>query len=407
MAGTFAERAVAAVAGTHAVIDLDAYAGNVRGMHQRLQRFGNVRLMAVVKANAYGHGAVMCARAALEAGADWLGVARVEEGMMLRRAGITAPVLALGPINPALVLQAARDNIAISIGSTGGLERVHPVLERLDDEALEVHLKIDTGMHRYGVYPDEAADVARALSEEPAIRFGGIFTHFATADDEDDSYLQEQQRRLVDTIHELLPEGLVPPLIHLSNSAASIRGVLPRELQDYNVMFRPGLALYGLPPSDAVPTPPGFRRVMTLKTRLGRVFSLAPGEGVSYGLTHVAQTRLVCGTVPAGYGDGLHRLLSNRGWMSVDRRRCPIIGRVCMDQSVIDITTVSGPQEGDEVIVFGDGSGSSMTADDVARLTDTINYEVTTAVLPRVPRVYLNNGETVAIEDLEGLIERP
>jgi alanine racemase len=145
---------------------------------------------------------------------------------------------------------------------------------------------------------------------------------------------------------------------------------------------------------------------MTLKSRIGRIFRLEPGEGVSYGLTHVATVPTLCATVPIGYGDGLNRHLSNKGWMSVKGRRCPILGRVCMDQTVIDITTVAQPEEGDEVVVFGDGKGNSMTADAAASSIGTINYEVTTAVLPRVPRIYLFEEDIVAVEDLNGLIER-
>jgi alanine racemase len=407
MAGTFAERLIGAIGGTHAVIDLDAYASNVQVMRNRLRKLGNVQMMAVVKANAYGHGAVMCARVAIEAGADWLGVARIEEALQLREFGITSPILVLGPFNPALISKAAQNDIAVAIGSVDGLQRIRPALESIGDATLEVHLKIDTGMHRYGVYPNEAVDLSRELKEEPTIEYTGIFTHFATADDADDSFLQEQQRRFSEVILELTPEGLVPPIVHMSNSAASLRESIPSGLSGHKVLFRPGLALFGISPSDDVPKPKEFHRVMTLKTRLGRVFRLEPGEGVSYGLTHVAKVPTLCATVPIGYGDGLNRHLSNKGWMSVKGRRCPILGRVCMDQTVIDITTVAQPEEGDEVVVYGDGKGSSMTVDDAAGIIGTINYEVTTSVLARVPRIFQFEGEIVAVQDLDGLIERP
>ena len=407
MAGTFAERLVSAVASTHAVIDLDAYASNVQVMRNRLRKRGDELIMAVVKANAYGHGAVMCARTAIDAGADWLGVARIEEALILRKHGVSAPILVLGPFNPALVRSAAEHGITLTIGSPNALDRIRPALADVPENGLDIHLKIDTGMHRFGVHPSEAPDVARDLAEEPAIRYSGLFTHFATADDADDSFLKEQQRRFVDTVMELTPEGLAPQLIHLNNSAASIRGAVPSELQDHIQMSRPGLALYGLSPSGDVPIPKEFHRVMTLKTRLGRVFQLEPGEGVSYGLTHQAKSRTLCGTIPIGYGDGLDRLLSNRGWMSVKGRRCPILGRICMDQTVIDINTVSQPAEGDEVIVLGNGRENTMTPEDAAAKIGTINYEVTTAILPRVPRVFMSYEDVVAVEDLNGLIEKP
>ncbi len=406
MVGSFAERLVSAVAGTHAVINLDAYASNVQVMRNRLRKRGDELMMAVVKANAYGHGAVMCARTAIDAGADWLGVARIEEALQLRNHGITAPILVLGPFNPTLIRKAAEHDITVTIGAPDALDRILPALEDLPDNSLNVHLKIDTGMRRFGVMPDEAAEVARELTETPAIRYSGIFTHFATADAGDESFLVEQQKRFVETIYELIPEGLVPQLVHFSNSAASLRGTLPAELQHFTVMYRPGLALYGMSPSGDVPIPKEFHRVITVKTRLGRVFKLQRDEGVSYGLSHVASASTMCGTLPIGYGDGLNRLLSNRGWMSMQGRRCPIIGRVCMDQTVIDINTISNPQSGDEVIVLGDGRANTMTPEDAAAKIDTINYEVTTAILPRVPRIFMSYEEVVAVEDLEGLIER-
>ncbi|TVR76476.1 MAG: alanine racemase [Sphaerobacteraceae bacterium] len=406
MAGSFAERLVSAVAGTHAVINLDAYASNVQVMRNRLRKRGDELMMAVVKANAYGHGAVMCARTAIDAGADWLGVARIEEALQLRNHGITAPILVLGPFNPTLIHKAAENDITVTIGAPDALDRILPALEDMPDNSLNVHLKIDTGMRRFGVMPEEAAEVARELSETPAIRYSGIFTHFATADSEDESFLIEQQKRFVETIYELIPEGLAPQLVHFSNSAASLRGTLPDELQHFTVMYRPGLALYGMSPSGDVPIPKEFHRVVTVKTRLGRVFKLQRNEGVSYGLSHVASAPTMCGTLPIGYGDGLNRLLSNRGWMSMQGRRCPIIGRVCMDQTVIDINTISNPQSGDEVIVLGDGRANTMTPEDAAAKIDTINYEVTTAILPRVPRIFMSYEEVVAVEDLDGLVER-
>ena len=409
MAGTFAERLVSAIASTHAVIDLDAYASNVQVMRNRLRKRGSELMMAVVKANAYGHGAVMCARTAVDAGADWLGVARIEEALLLRDHGITAPILVLGPLNPTLVTRAAQNDITVTIGSPDTLDRIQPFLAQIpDDMMLDVHLKIDSGMHRFGVHPHEASDVARDLQEEPKLRYSGLYTHFATADDGDDSFLNEQISRFTETVMELMPEGLAPSLIHVSNSAASIREAqLPDVLSPFTIMYRPGLALYGMSPSGDVPIPNEFHRVLTLKTRLGRVFRLEKGEGVSYGLTHVAKHPTICGTVPIGYGDGLDRHLSNRGWMSVKGRRCPIIGRVCMDQVVIDINNVSQPEEGDEVIVIGDGRSNTMTPEDAAAKIGTINYEVTTAILPRVPRIYMSYEDVVAVEDLNGLVEKP
>jgi alanine racemase len=404
--GTFAQRVEAARQGTHALVDLDAFAGNVRALRAGLRDREPCELMAVVKANAYGHGIVTCARAALEAGADRLGVARIEEGLLLRAHGVDAPILALGPFNASLAGQAAEQGIAVAVGSTGGLGRLLPALAGAANR-LEVHLKVDSGMHRYGVEPKEVVSVAKALAEADGVELAGLFSHFATADESDPAFMREQERRFSVARAELESAGLLPRLIHQTNSAGTIRGVKTArpELASGVAIYRVGLALYGLSPSTDVPAPPGVRPVLTLRTRLGRVFTLEPGEGVSYGLTHVARRPTRCGTVPVGYGDGLFRLLSNVGWMAVGGARCPILGRVCMDQTVIDLSDAPAAAEGGEVTVLGDGSDAGMTADDMAAVVGTINYEIVTALAARVPRVYLRHGEPVAVSDLFGLVE--
>jgi alanine racemase len=406
MIGTFAQRVEAARQGTHALVDLDAFSGNVRALRAGLRDREPCELMAVVKANAYGHGIVMCAHAALEADAERLGVARIEEGLLLRAHGIDAPILALGPFNPALAGQAAEQGVAVAVGSTGGLERVLPALAGAA-RRLEVHLKVDSGMHRYGVDPEDAVGVARTLADVAGIDFAGLFSHFATADEADPAFMREQERRFGAVRAELESMGLLPRLIHQTNSAGTIRGVKTAQPESNSgiAIYRVGLALYGLSPSSDVPAPAGVRPVLSLRTRLGRVFTLDSGEGVSYGLTHVARRPTRCGTVPVGYGDGLFRLLSNAGWMSVRGARCSILGRVCMDQTVIDLENAPDAAEGDEVVVLGDGSDASMSADDMAGVVGTINYEIVTALSARVPRLYLRGGEPVAVSDLFGLVE--
>ena len=403
MEGHFAGRVDAARAGTHAQIDLDALSSNVGALLARLP--DGVELMAVVKANAYGHGLVPCARQALAAGAGRLAVARIDEGLLLRAAGFTAPVLALGPANPALASRAARGGVAVTVGSVAGARALHAGLGS-DDPALDVHIKVDTGMHRYGVEPTEAVALARAVSGDARLRLEGLFTHFATADEADGAFLHEQARRFAGVRRALAAAGLAPPLVHLANSAAALRGVVePAGDPPGRPLVRAGLLLYGLSPSAHIPAPAAFRPVMTLLTRVARVFTLPAGEGVSYGLTFTADRPLRCATLPIGYGDGLSRRLSNQGWAAVSGSACPIRGRVCMDQTVVEVESAPAVAEGDVAVMLG--TAPAMSAEDAARLGGTINYEVVTAISARVPRVYLRGGRAVAVSDLFGLLEVP
>lgn len=398
----FEERVAAALGWTHALIDLDALAGNIAALMACLPPCTG--LMAVAKANAYGHGLVPCALAALDAGASHLAVARIEEGMLLRKSGITAPILVLGPSNPLLIRHAVSNGIALAVGSS---ESVRAVAACLGDGLgpARLHLKIDSGMHRYGVQPAAALDLAHAIAQDSRLALEGLFTHFATADVADDRFLREQVRRFTAVRQELACAGIDPPLVHLANSPATLRRVphwpesrLPGEIS----LVRTGVAMYGLSPSTEVPVSNEFHPVMTLKTRLARVFTIAPGEGVSYGLTYVAPDRVRCATLPLGYGDGLARPLSNRGWVVIHGTPCPIRGRVSMDQTVVEIGALDAA-EGDEAIIIGDGREGVMTASQAAALYGTINYEVVTAIPERVPRVYLRNGRPVAVLDLIGL----
>lgn len=400
----FDERVMAALAWTHALIDLDALAGNIAALRAYLP--SGTGLMAVVKANAYGHGLIPCARAALDAGATHLATARIEEGLLLRGAGITAPIVVLGPSNPLLVRHAVAHGIALAVGS---FESVRTIAACLDDGLgpASLHLKIDSGMHRYGVQPDAAPDLARVIVHDSRLNLEGLFTHFATADGADDRFLREQVRRFTAVRRDLAEAGIDPPQVHLANSPATLRQVphWPElRLSGEISLVRTGIAMYGLSPSAEVPVSSAFQPVMTLKTRLARVFTIAPGEGVSYGLTFVASSQVRCATLPLGYGDGFARLLSNRGWAVVQGTRCPIRGRVSMDQTVVEIGTLDAA-EGDEAIIISDGQDGAMTASQAADLYGTINYEVITAIPERVPRVYLRDGRPVAILDLIGLAE--
>ncbi|HET7034315.1 MAG TPA: alanine racemase [Thermomicrobiaceae bacterium] len=396
--GEFAGRLAAARAGSHAVIDLDAYAGNLRRMRARLPQAA--ALMAVVKANAYGHGLLPIAQTAVEAGADWLGVARIEEGLLLRQAGIETPVLVLGPPNPALLAQAVAAGLDLAAGSSETVAAIAAAASAR--QPARVHLKLDSGMHRYGVEPEGATALARTVAGEPRLVLAGLFTHFATAD-EPGGFMAEQIRRFESARAALAAAGIAPPLLHYANSAATLRGALPAAGAGQTAIVRCGYALYGLSPSAEVPVPPDFRPVLSLHSRLARVFTLPAGEGVSYGLSFVAERPLRCATLPLGYGDGLPRALSNRGWALVNGAACPIRGRVCMDQLVIEVEDAGEVREGDAAIIYGAEPGA-MTVDDAAALCGGIGYEIVTALSARLPRVSLRHGQPAAVSDLLGLV---
>ena len=397
----FPARVDSALAGTRALIDLDAYAGNVRAMRALIGE--DVELMAVVKANAYGHGLVPCARTALEAGADWLAVARIEEGLVLRQHGIAGRILVIGPPNPALLSAAIAADLAIAAGTLASLHDISQSAHALGRPA-RVHLKLETGLHRYGIEREQALSLARAIAADPLLTLEGVYTHCASADEIADDFVQMQVERFESTLAGLASAGIAVPYAHFANSAATLRGIIPH-IPGSQSAVRTGYALYGLSPSSEVPVPSGFRPVLTLKSRIARTFTLPAGEGISYGRTYRAERPTRCATLPIGYGDGISRQLSNKGWALVRGARCPIAGRVAMDLTVIEIEHAPDAREGDEVTLISDGHDGAMTVDDAAELCGTIGYEIVTALSARLPRVFLRDGQPVAVSDLRGLVE--
>ncbi len=383
---------------TRAIIDLDALASNIRILGASLSR--DTGLMAVVKANGYGHGAVMVARTAVEAGATWLAVATVDEGAMLRQAGITVPILVLGPIDPSEARAAVAARLTIAIGGPDLLDPLRQASEACQHGPLSVHVKIDTGMRRYGVLPSEALALAQTIVDTPALRLTGVFTHFARADEADETPTRLQAERFDQTIAELRRAGIAAGLVHAANSAAALRS----RAYDYDLV-RAGIAIYGIPPSSDVPLLPGMRQVMTLRSRIRRVVRLLPGEGVSYGASYRARESECVGLVPIGYGDGYHRLLSNRAWMGIGGWRAPVAGRICMDQTLVRLPEGREICPGEEVVVFGAGEAGEPTLPELAGLAETIPYELATAVSSRVPRWFIRGGRIVAVENLSGLHE--
>ncbi|MFZ7125851.1 MAG: alanine racemase [Desulfobacterales bacterium] len=373
-----------------AEIDLRAVAANVRALRGITRP--EAMIMAVVKADGYGHGAVEVARTALDNGAERLAVARTHEGVELREAGIEAPVLVFGHTGPADAPLLWRYGLAQSVSSADTASRLAEAARR-EGATLPIHIKIDTGMGRMGILPDcgrpggvhTPVEEVLAVDRMKGLETEGIFTHFAAADSADKTYARLQFDLFLDFIDQLRRTGLEPPIRHAANSAALID--LPETHLD---AVRPGIALYGLYPSREVNTARvPLRPAMTLKSRIIQLKEVPAGFKVSYGMTYETRRQTRIATVPVGYADGIQRRLSNIGWMLVRGKRAPIAGRVCMDLTMLDVGEIDGVAVGEEVVIMGRQGGETMTADEMAEILGTINYEVVFTNAGRVPRIYL------------------
>jgi alanine racemase len=352
---------------TWAEVDLGAVRHNVRTLKRRAP---NSRLMAVVKADAYGHGSVEVARAVIEAGADSLAVVTVEEGAELRRAGLDAPILVFTDLPPDRLPLAGEHRLAVTAHSIPSARRIAAYPN------LEAHLKVNTGMNRWGVEPSEVGEARKILGA----RLAGVYTHFASADSDEEA--TKRQIESFESVLDAQPAGGV--LVHAANSAATLWH--PRSHYD---CVRPGVALYGLHPAGADPAAEDLRPAMALKSYVAGVRRLAPGDGVSYGLTFRAEKPTVAVTVPVGYAEGYRRALSGRAEALIRGLRRPLLGRVTMDACVFGAD--EEVEVGDEVVLLGSQGSERVTAEELGSLAGTINYEITTGVNPRrVERSYEN-----------------
>jgi alanine racemase len=373
---------------TWAEIDLDAIAHNVRGIKEHVGP--QVQVMAVVKADGYGHGAEQVARVALQSGASRLAVNRAVEGGALRQAGLTAPILILGYTLPADAADIVRWELTPTVTTVEGALALASAA-RAAGKTVPIHVKVDTGMGRFGLLPEETLDFVRRVAELPGLRLEGLYTHYPVADEADTSYTRQQLAIYRSVLQALEDAGFSIPLRHTANSAATL--ALPETHLD---AVRPGIAIYGLPPSDQVEAPIPLRPALTLKSRVARLRTLPAGASIGYGRTYTVPHPKPFALVPIGYGDGYLRLASNRGVMLIQGRRVPIVGRVSMDQTVVDVGDIPGVRQNEEVVVIGRQGGEEITAGEVARWTETIHYEVVTRIAPRVTRVYLQDGQVVA-----------
>jgi alanine racemase len=361
---------------TWAEIDLSAIRDHVREFRSRT----GVELIAVVKANAYGHGAVESARAALAGGATRLAVARVEELLQLRQAGIEAPILILGWTPPGRLVEMISAGASLTMWSEDQLESASAAAHQAGKEAL-IHLKVDSGMSRLGVQPDQALALAKACVRFPGCRLEGVFTHFARADEADPAPTLQQHELFVHALAGIEKAGIDPGVVHAANSAAAIR--FPETWHD---AVRVGIAMYGLLPSRECPLPEGFKPALRWKSVLVQVKDLPPGRGVSYGhIYHTTRTERI-GTVPVGYADGYRRTAGNE--VLINGRRCPVVGRVTMDQIMVSLEALPDAEAGMEVALVGEQGAERITAEQVAERWGTINYEVTSGIAQRVVRIY-------------------
>ncbi len=365
---------------TRALVDLGAISHNVREVRKRI---GNQRhLMAVVKADGYGHGAVEVSRVALRSGADYLGVALPEEAQELRKAGIDAPIVVLGLIQTDEVYKVVDLRLAQAVGSLELLEALNQEAGKASAQ-VNVHIKVDTGMGRIGVKPDETLHFIHKAKSFKNLNVEGVFTHFSSADEKDEAFSEQQLRVFDRVLREVQLAGIEIPIKHMANSAAILN--LP---QSYYDMVRPGIMLYGLYPSPEVSHSIELRPAMVFKTKVVAVKVVPPGAPISYNRTFITKKKTKVATLPLGYADGYSRLLSNGGEVLIKGCRVPIIGSVCMDMCMVDISGLEGVQPGDEAIIFGEG----ISVDEVAAQIGTINYEVVCAVSRRVPRIYVSQS---------------
>lgn len=364
---------------TRAIIYTDHFRHNLRQV--RALAGPDREICAAVKANAYGHGAVELSRIALAEGVRRLAVATVEEAAELREAGISARIVLLSLATPdevsdivSLELEpvVAREDFVALLGAEAARQ----------SRRIAVHLKIDTGMGRIGVRAEEAPALAAAVVGQSALEIAGMATHFPVADTEDSEFTREQVRALDGAVREIRAAGIDPGVIHAANSGATLR--YPGAHLD---MLRPGIMLYGYYPSHDQLREVELKPVMELRSQLVFMKRVAAGTTVSYGRSWTAPRETVIGTVPAGYADGYNRLLSNRAVVSVRGRACPVVGRVCMDQFMVDLGPNPGAELYDDVVLFGP-TPPAPTAEDIADMVDSIPYEVTCRVDARVPRLY-------------------
>ncbi|MFQ5456356.1 MAG: alanine racemase [Nitrospirota bacterium] len=367
---------------TIAEIDLSAVLYNLSQVRERIGR--DRYILAVVKADAYGHGALNVSKTLISGGVNMLGVALIEEGVELRESGIDIPILVMGGIFKDHTEEIVRYNLTPAVSSRDTIMGLADALKKEGRKSIRIHIKIDTGMGRLGFSHKEAINTIKWIYEQQGISIEGIMTHFADADIKNKEYAQMQIKRFRTMLDSIKSLGINIPLCHTANSAA----IIDYEDAFFN-MVRPGIMLYGYLPSDRMAGKIDIRSVMSLKTKIVHLKKVSPCTSISYGRTFTTKRESIIATLPVGYADGYNRLLSNCGEVIIKGKRFPVIGRVCMDNTMIDVTGYKDISVGDDVILIGRDGEEVITASDIAGKIGTIPYEVLCNISKRVPRIYL------------------
>ncbi|MBQ7266451.1 MAG: alanine racemase [Firmicutes bacterium] len=369
-------------------IDLDAIAYNIKNIKNSLEK--DTQLLAIVKADAYGHGALEVARVCLFNGADQLAVATCDEGVALREAGITAPILILGNTVDVQMEKVIKYRLTQTVYDYEISQRISNTAVRMNAKAL-VHLKVDTGMGRIGVSSDdEGLAEADRIFSLPMLNITGIFTHFATADEKDKTFTKEQYGHFKYMCDNIEGKHNVHLIKHCANSGSIL------DTPEYQMdMVRAGIIIYGLYPSNEVTHSIALKPAMSVRTQVSYVKELDENISVGYGRTYFTNKKTKVATIPIGYADGYPRALSNKGKVIINGQYAPIIGNVCMDQAMIDVTHIPDVKTGDTVTVLGKDGGLEITAEELAALQGTINYEVVCNFSKRVPRAYYRKNELI------------
>ncbi|MBI1806127.1 MAG: alanine racemase [Ignavibacteria bacterium] len=367
---------------TRAEIHLQCLHDNLDGIRQRVTH--GVKIMGIVKANAYGHGLVEIAQALVRCGVDYFGVGFIEEGVILRQNGITTPILVLGGVLGSQIQEFLKNDLEITVSSVEIAERIEREAQLNGGRAARVHLKIDTGMERIGVRAENILPFIRRVAQLQHLELIGVYSHFATADECDKSFAHQQLDRfhtVLQTIHKL---GIEIPLTHIANSGAIL------DLPDsYFSMVRPGIMMYGVYPSQETSRSISLHPVLALKSNVVFVKEVPSGTSISYGRKYTTACRTKIATVPIGYGDGYGRRLTNRSEVLINGQRHRVVGTICMDQIMVEIGMDSAIHVGDEVTLLGKDGNETISAWDLSEKLGTIPYELFTGITARVPRVFI------------------
>jgi alanine racemase len=344
-----------------------------------------VKILAMIKANGYGHGAVAVAQTLAGVGSDAFGVATLEEGVELRRAGIQTPIIVLAGVYPGQLEEFFTSRLTPVIHELESLKQLDSAVHKRG-ATLNVHLKVDTGMGRLGLLVGETTAWVPEIKKLRALQIEGVFSHFSQAESVDGVYTRKQLEIFTDVLEQLRSAGIAVQLTHFANSAATI--TLPAAYFD---MVRPGIMLYGVYPSPAMAAQIDLKPVLAWKTAILQLKKVPAGTAISYGQTFVTKRKSLIAALPVGYADGYARLLSNRGQALVRGERAPVVGRVCMDLTMLDVTDIRNVRQGDEVVLLGRQGDAEISADEMAAWADTISYEILTSIGARVLRIHQNS----------------